>query len=807
MKVVNFKVFQGRNIYSHKRCIRLNLDLDGYSEIPSKDISDLNENLIQLLPKLNSHRCGIDKRLTDGIYLAHIIQHIILVLHNMLGVCISYGKSRKISDDNYYVIYQYEYSNTGIEASNIAVDLVNSLINKKPFDLDLRLTTLREILLKEQLGLSTLNICNEAKKRGIPILRMGEDNSMLQLGYGKYSKTIQGTLSFDTSAIAVNITQDKLLTKEVLSMHFLPVATGMKVKNKTHCMICARDITYPVVLKPQFGNQGIGVIPYITNDIELSNAYDLLIKDYEDIIIEKCINGLYYRVCYVYGDIVEVSNLTTSDFAIDNTDLICDENIEICKRVASAIGLDICEIDLICADISKALNGGVIIEINATPGIRNQHNPNIREKSNVAGHIVDKLFKNTPINFPLVAITGTNGKTTTTRLIGHILKNAGYTVGMTTTSGIYIDDKCIFKGDTTGPNSALVVLTDKNVDAAVLETARGGIIRRGLAYDLADVGVITNITEDHLGMDEVETMDELAKVKALVGEAVKKDGYVVINGDDNMSASILHRFKSKIIIFSKDKNNVIIKSNIENGGYGIYVDNDNIIIQNKTCCEKLIEIKDIGITLNGALKYNTENAMAATAAAIALGINYDTIKKSLMSFYCNANQNPGRFNIYTVNNIKVILDYGHNLQSYRCVLDGVKNLKHNKLIGIIGSPGDRQESYMLEIGKCAGENLDYIFIKENEDRRGRAVGEVAAIIEKGILSSKFNIINIEKVFAETKALKAALDFASPEDIIVAFVEYPGPLIEIINKVNQITSNPNLLTNSSIIKQGGESISG
>ncbi|HEY5524264.1 MAG TPA: cyanophycin synthetase, partial [Clostridium sp.] len=207
MKILNTRVFNGRNIYSHKKCIRLNLDLEGYSEIPSKEIYDFNKNLINMLPELNKHRCGIDedrgfiKRLTEGTYLAHITEHIIIALHNMIGVEISYGKSREISGDNYYVIYQYEYRNTGIEAANMAVDVVNSLIHKELFDLDLRLNRLKEILMSEQLGVSTLNICNEAKKRGIPILKIGED-SMFQLGYGKYSKIIQATMGSDTSAIA-----------------------------------------------------------------------------------------------------------------------------------------------------------------------------------------------------------------------------------------------------------------------------------------------------------------------------------------------------------------------------------------------------------------------------------------------------------------------------------------------------------------------------------------------------------------------------------------------------------------------------
>ena len=857
MKILNFRVFKGRNIYSHKKCIRINLDIEGHSEISSKLIVDFNKNLVHMLPEVSNNTCCNDDsfhiNLVEGNYFVYIIEHIIISLHNKIGVNINYGRFKEISGDNYYVVYQYEYRNTGLEAANIAVDIVNSLINKELFNLDLRLDRLKEILMNEQLGVSTLNICNEAKKRGIPILKIGED-SMFQLGYGKYSKIIQATLDCNTSVIAVNIAQDKLLTKQILSSHCLPVAKGMKVESKIDSILRASDIGYPVVLKPQFGNQGKGVIPNIKHEKQLSDAYELLAVDYKDIVIEKYINGRDYRVCFVYGDIVAVSerippyivgdgkssieeligitnedprrgdghekeltkikidnalivylsqreyflnsilaeneklylkdnaNLSTGGYAIDCTDLICEENIKICKRAASAIGLDICGIDLRCVDISEPLKeGGVIIEINAAPGIRMHHNPSVGATRNVACRIVDSLFKDIPNNIPLIAVTGTNGKTTTTRLIAHILSIVGYTVGMTTSGGIYIDGKCIFKGDTTGPKSALTVLMNKNIDAAVLETARGGILREGLAYDLADVAVITNITEDHLGLDGVETIEDLAKVKALVGEAVKEDGYVVINGDNNMSISILHRLKSNIIIFSNDKNNVFMQNNIKNGGYGIYVDDGNIIIQKGSNYENLIDIKSIGITIKGILEYNIENAMAACAAAVGLGISYDIIRQGLKSFYCNSDQNPGRFNMYFINNVMVILDYGHNIDGYKRVLDGLKHIKHNKLIGVIGVPGDRPENHILELGKCAGENFDYIFIKENIDGRGRSKGEVADLLEQGVLRSKFQSTNIQKILKEPEAFKMALDFSKPGDIVIIFFEKLEPLIDMMRK--------------------------
>ncbi|MPQ32831.1 cyanophycin synthetase [Clostridium estertheticum] len=847
MKIINFRIFNGRNIYCHKKCIKLNLDLEEYSEIPSKDIYNFNEKLICMLQKINldEHREFI-KRLIEGTYLANITEYIIIALQNMIGSDISYGKNHEISVNHHYIIYQYEYKSIGIEVANIAVDFVNSLIKNELFDLDIGVDKLKEILMCEQLGVSTFNICNEAKKRGIPIIKIGEE-SMFQLGYGKYSKFIQATMGNDTSAISLGIAQDKLLTKQVLSMNSLPVSNGMRVTSVSDCISFALDIGYPVVLKPQFGNKGKGVIGNIEHEKQLSDAYGLLAKKYEDIIIEEYIIGKDYRVCSVYGDIVAVSetlhpyiigdgitsieelikktnegsrrgddyekdlimikideglveylkqknfslefilpekeklylNLSTGGLPIDCTDLICDENIEICKRAASAIGMDICEMHVRCIDISKSLNeGGVIIDLNVAPEIRVYHNPCIGTH-NVAGHIVDKLFKDIPKSIPLVAVTGTNGKTTTTRLIAHILSISGYTVGMTTSSGIYIDGKCVFKGDTTGPKSALTVLMNRSIDAAVLETARGGIIRGGLAYDLANVAVITNITEDHLGIDGVDTIEDLAKVKALVGEAVKIDGYVVINGDDNMSISILPRLKSRLIVFSSYKNNEVMIANIKKGGYGIYVDEGNLIIQTSTNSEKLINVKNIGITLKGILKYNIKNAMAACAAAVGLGIDYDVIRQGLKTFYCNKEQNPGRFNIYLLNNVTVILDYGHNIEGYKVVLDAVKDIKHNKLIGVIGVPGDRSDSHILNMGKCAGENFDYILIKENKDGRGRLKGQVADLLEKGVLKSNFNIINIKKILEEKEAFKMALDIAKPGDIVIVFFEKDESLLEII----------------------------
>jgi cyanophycin synthetase len=857
MKIIDVNIFEGRNIYSHKKCIRMDLDLEGYCETPSNKIEGFNKKLVEMLPELKTHRCGIDeeqgffKRLQEGTYLAHICEHVIIALQNIIGIEVAYGKAREINGDRYYIIYQYEYKNTAVECANTAIDIINTLVKGNEFNLKPRLDFLKETLLSEQLGPSTLAICNEAKKRGIPILRLGE-KSMFQIGYGKHSKVVEATICNETSGTSIDIACDKLLTKEILSNQCIPVATGGKIQNAIDLLIKAESIGYPIVVKPTYGNQGKGVFVNIRSEQQALEAYNLLSKDYQDIMIEKFVIGRDYRVCVVDGEVIAVSerippcvvgdgestvrelinevnkdkrrgsghekpltrikmdealiayiskynytldsilpkdskltlrenaNLSTGGIAVDCTDLICEENIEICRRTARAIGLNICGIDICCNDISVPLgNEGAVIEVNAAPGIRMHHYPYSGQSRNVASAIVDMMFKDGKSSIPIVSVTGTNGKTTTTRLIAHILSLKGYNVGMTTTGGIYVGNKCIYKGDTTGYLSAMTLLMNKEIDAAVLETARGGIIKKGLAYDLADVAVITNITEDHLGLDGIDTLEDLACVKSLVGEAVKSDGYVVINADDEMSKTIISRMKSNIIFFSKDKENRLLRENINNGGYGIYPENGYIYVEKDDNAVPLGKINNISITIKGKLKYNIENSMAACAALVGLGIDYATIRKGVTSFHSTEEQNPGRFNMYTVNGATVILDYGHNIEGYKAVLEGAKAIKHKRFIGIIGVPGDRLDSNVLQVGDIAGSHFDYIYIKEDEDKRGRKTGEIAELLEKGIVDSGFDMKNLKTILDEREALEKAIDNSRPGDLIIIFFEKFEPLVQLV----------------------------
>ncbi len=388
------------------------------------------------------------------------------------------------------------------------------------------------------------------------------------------------------------------------------------------------------------------------------------------------------------------------------------------------------------------------------------------------------MFKEYDGNIPIISITGTNGKTTTTRLIAHILSISGKKVGMTTTGGIYINNKCINKGDTTGYYSAKTVLTNKEVEVAVLELARGGLIKAGLPYDLADVGIITNVTEDHLGLGDINTLEDMAYVKALVGEAVKKDGYVVINADDEASINIINRMKSKIILFTKNKNNPIIPQYLDNKNLVLYLDGDTIYLKKINKNEEIINVNKIPITLGGKLIYNVENAMAAIAALIALGLDVNTIRQGLESFN-NEEQNPGRFNMYNVHGTNVILDYGHNIEGYKVVLESIKKINHKRIIGVVGVPGDRTNSSTLKVGNICGENFDYIYIKEDRDKRGRKDGEIADLLKKGILETGFKNSKLNIILDEEEALKKAIESSNPGDLVIMFFEEFEPAANIV----------------------------
>jgi cyanophycin synthetase len=480
----------------------------------------------------------------------------------------------------------------------------------------------------------------------------------------------------------------------------------------------------------------------------------------------------------------ENGNLSTGGSARDCTAEIHPLNAALAVKAAKAIGLDVAGIDVVMDDISKPLtsdNGG-IIEINAAPGLRMHLYPMEGKGQNVAAHIIDLMYPaGEPSSIPIISITGTNGKTTVTRMISHVLSLTGQTIGMTCSSGTFINHECISQGDNTGAGSARLLLYNREVEAAVLETARGGIIRSGLGYDLADVGIITNITEDHFGQDGINSLEDMAFVKSLVVEAVKLSGYAVLNADDPMTEYILPQIRCNIILFARSRENKLLENHLANDGMAIVAEYELIYIYKGYIKNELMRIDAIPVTFAGKAVCNIENSLAAMAGLLGLGIPEQIIQLGIMSFQPDATANTGRLNLFDMGDFQVLIDYGHNQSGYQSVIAFASALEVGRLVGIIGMPGDRLDQAIMDVGRIAGQAFSRIYIKEDQDLRGRNIGEVADLLYSGALSAGAKPENIKTILSETDALREAMDTALPGDLIVLFYEHFEPAFSLVQE--------------------------
>lgn len=476
------------------------------------------------------------------------------------------------------------------------------------------------------------------------------------------------------------------------------------------------------------------------------------------------------------------ANLSTGGIAVDRTDDIHPENIWIAERVARIIGLDIAGIDVVTPDISKPLKevDGVIVEVNAAPGFRMHVAPSMGLPRNVAAPVMDMLFPDHQSSrIPILAVTGTNGKTTTTRLLAHIYRQTNKVVGYTSTDGIYIGDYLVEKGDNTGPVSAGVILRDPTVEVAVLECARGGILRSGLAFDSCDVGVVLNVAADHLGLGDIDTIEQMAKVKGVVAESVSPDGYAVLNADDPLVAQMAKNVKGKIAYFSMNPDNPIIIDHLRRNGMAALYENGYISIFEGEWSLRVEKAVNAPVTMKAMAPFMIANALAACLAAFVNGTDIELIRQGVRTFNPGANQTPGRMNLFEMKDYSVLIDYAHNPAGYEAVGQFVKNWQGDRL-GVIGGPGDRRDEDLMLLGKIAAGIFDYIIIKEDEDNRGRQRGGVADLIVKGILEEN-NQVGYDVILDETEAIKSGLGKIKKDGLVVIFPESVTGSIELIKK--------------------------
>ncbi|GAA4926240.1 cyanophycin synthetase [Mucilaginibacter defluvii] len=867
MKIENIQVLRGPNIWSisRKKLIQMRLDLEDMEHRPTNAIDGFYERLKALIPTMYNHRCspgvpgGFFERVIAGTWMGHVIEHIALEIQTLAGMYTGFGRTRQTKTAGVYnVVFNYVEEKVGIYAAEAAVRIAEALIESREYNLEADIQKMREIREQTRLGPSTGSIVEEAISRDIPWIRLN-NQSLVQLGYGKNQVRIRATMTEHTSSIAVDIASNKEETKRLLQEQAIPVAKGMTIASADEVDKVISHVGFPLVFKPLNGNHGRGISVNIKTREDAVAAYEHAAKISRRVIVERYVTGYDFRVLVIdnkmvaaalrvpahvkgdgtstiqqlidrensdprrgYGhenvlteitvdrdtlDLLEkknytldsipadgeqvflksTANLSTGGTSIDVTDHVHPQNIFYAERISKIIGLDICGIDIMAENLTEPLpnTGGVVLEVNAAPGFRMHVAPSEGLPRNVAGHVLDMLYpQGKSARIPIIAVTGTNGKTTTTRLIAHIVKNNRRRVGYTTSDGIYVQNTLLVKGDTTGPVSTEFILKDPTVDFAVLETARGGILRSGLGFTRCDIGVITNIQEDHLGISDIHDLDDLTRVKSVVINSVKKDGWGVLNADNPYCVRIGKRADCNIAYFSRSEHNPVIKEHCKRGGIACVHENGFITIIKGDWKIRVERTIAIPLTFGGTVPFMIDNVMAATLATFLWGFKTEDIRISLSTFIPSAIQTPGRMNIFDFKDFRFMVDFAHNPDGYNGVREFLSQIDSPHKIGLIAGTGDRRDEDMRELGRIAASMFDHVVLRQEHHLRGRTKENITGLMIEGMREVKpemsYEIITHKPI----ESIEHVISLAQPGSFITVLSDAVEGAIGIVQRFQE-----------------------
>ncbi|MEC4768724.1 cyanophycin synthetase [Halomonas sp. CUBES01] len=858
MNILDHRALRGPNYYSRYPAIYMRLDIGELEERPSDLVPGIVERLTTLLPTLQEHRCSLGRpggfleRLERGTWAGHVVEHVAIELENLIGFSVGYGKTVDSYETGIYnVVYRYRDEACGLAAGVESVGLVERLFRDAEIDVPDILERLKQVRDAHMLGPSTAAIVAAATRRGIPHVRLSEENSYIQLGHGHRQQRIQATVTGHTDLIGYGIADDKEWTKQVLGDAGIPVPQGWVCGSFDAALDAARTIGYPVAVKPIIGNHGRGVSTNIEDDQALSDAFDIAAHHNASVIVEQYIRGEDHRLLVIDGKLVAAArrrpahvmgdgaatlqalvdaenndvrrgvghenlltqiqlddqslrligqqnltlqsvipagdivylkptaNLSTGGTATDVTDDVHPEVRYAAERIARLVGLDIIGIDLLAETLTKPLEeqSAAVVEVNAGPGFRMHLSPTHGEGRDVGRPVIDMLFPDseTTGRIPIAAVTGTNGKTTTVRLLSHLLRQAGRNVGMACTGAIEIDNHVIMRGDYSGPQAAAIVLREPTVECAVLEVARGGIMRRGLGFDECDVGVLLNIASDHLGEHDIHTLDELARCKTVVIDAVRQGGTAVLNADDPRVLEGQEWARGDIIFFTLDPNSRPVRQHVRDQGVAFTLHNERIVMRQGHVEAEVIPVVDVPITFEGHARFNVANALAASAAAYALGLSIADIQMGLQTFHPTPGQNPGRTNLIDADGMKVLIDYGHNVPALEALSELVGCIPARRRISVASAPGNRRDEDLFTLGTLLARMHDVVFIYET-DARGRTPGDAARLLREGAESVPGDC-RVEVIMEEQQAVERAFEEASEGDLLVLLIDDVDSAIE------------------------------
>ena len=868
MRILDRSVYVGPSLYAHFPVIRLELDLGELEAWPTARLGpDFVDGLTAALPGLAEHGCSYGEpggflrrmREDEGTWLGHVLEHVAIELQNTAGESVTFGKTRGAGAVGVYtVVYEYAEREEGIAAGELGLRLLCSLLPEaiRPADSlpegwnwpEARDEFIR-FAQRRALGPSTASLVRAADARGIPWLRLN-DQSLVQLGHGKYQQRIQATVTGRTSHIAVELASDKEETNKILATLGLPVPRQELVQSEGQAVRAARRIGLPVVTKPYNGNHGRGISIRLMSDDEVAQGYRAAKEHARSVIVETFLEGDDHRLLVVNGELVAATRRTpghvVGDGEHDVSQLIEIVNQDPRRGVGSREGSDAARARCPGAQDARARRPGArsrsrsrarsctcarpptcrpaaprptsptsstpttatwpsarcvrsgstsaasissprtSAKATATsvaasaksmlrPGFRMHVAPSEGTPRDAAGPVIDMLFPpGAPSRVPIAALTGTNGKTTTARMLAHIVKMAGYTPGLTTTDGVYIDGRRTVQGDMTGPVSARMVLADPQIDMAILETARGGLLRAGMGVPEVNVGAVLNVQSDHLGLKGIDTLEQLAEVKRVVVEVATD--CAVLNADDPNVLKMAGYTEAKSICYvTMNPQHELVREHIRAGGRACAleagVNGQMITLYDRGGHIPLVWTHLIPATLEGRALHNVQNAMFAAAMAFSLGIKLDAIRQGLRTFDSTFFQAPGRMNVFNEHPFKVLFDYGHNAHAVGALADLAARLDcAGRRIVVLAGPGDRRDEDLRAIADAVAGRFDHYICRRDDDLRKRAPDEVprlqsAALQDRGVPAAAISVIPDEQ-----EAIEAALNMGQPGDLLLIFAD-------------------------------------
>jgi cyanophycin synthetase len=867
MRILDRSVYVGPSLYARFPVIRLELDLGALEAWPTGKLgAEFVDALAGALPGLAQHGCsyrepgGFFRRMREdeGTWLGHVLEHVAIELQNIAGEEVTFGKTRSAGAPGFYtVVYEYAQRDEGIAAGDLGLRLLCSLLPPairpadsvpEGWDWEEARDEFIRFAQRRALGPSTSSLVRAAEQRGIPWLRLN-DQSLVQLGHGKFQQRIQATVTSSTSHIAVELASDKEETNKILATLGLPVPKQELVQSEAQAVRAAKRMGFPVVTKPYNGNHGRGISIRLGTDEEVAHGYAVAREHARSVIVETFLEGDDHRLLVVNGNLVaatrrtpghvvgdgshsvaqlvdlvnqdprrgvghekvltrleldaqaqkmlqsaaltpdsvpckgqivllrSTANLSTGGTAADVTDVIHPDNREMAERAVRAIGLDVGGVDFLSKDITESYRtiGGGICEVNAAPGFRMHVAPSEGTPRDVAAPVIDMLFPaGTSVRVPIAAITGTNGKTTTARMLAHITKMAGYTPGLTTTDGVYIDGQRTVQGDMTGPVSARMVLADPQIDMAILETARGGLLRAGMGVNEVNVGAVLNVQADHLGLKGIDTLEQLSELKRIVVEVATD--CAVLNADDPLVLKMAGHTEAKSICYvTVNPRHTLVREHIRAGGRACAleagVNGQMITLYDRGGHIPLLWTHLIPATLEGRATHNVQNAMFAAVMAFSLGIKLDAIRQGLRTFDSTFFQTPGRMNVFSEHPFKVLFDYGHNAHAVGMMADLAQRLDVvGRRIVVLAGPGDRRDEDLVAIAQAVAGRFDHYICRRDDNLRDRRPDEVPRLQAEALRAAGVPDGAISIIPDEQESIEAALRMGESGDLLLIFAD-------------------------------------